>query len=62
MKAEFEKVFQKGVRKHAGIKKQVEQKVRQIMERPIELGEPLKGTLGLKFNLFAFLAALELLF
>ena len=34
MKTEFEKAFLKGVRKHAGIKKQIEQKVRQIMEHP----------------------------
>jgi len=45
MKAEFEKAFLKGARKHAGIKKQIEQKVRQIMECPVELGEPLKGNL-----------------
>jgi len=45
MKAKFEKAFLKGVRKHSGIKKQIEQKVRQIMEHPVELGEPLKGSL-----------------
>jgi len=45
MKAEFEKAFLKGVRKHAGIKKQIEEKVRQIMEHPVELGEPLKGNM-----------------
>ena len=45
MKAEFEKAFLKGIRKHAGIKKQIEQKVRRIMEYPLELGEPLKGNL-----------------
>ena len=45
MKAEFEKAFLKAARKHAGIKKQIEQKVRQIMEYPLELGEPLKGNL-----------------
>jgi mRNA-degrading endonuclease YafQ of YafQ-DinJ toxin-antitoxin module len=45
MEAKFEKAFLKGVRKHAGIKKQIEQKVRQIMELPVELGEPLKGKL-----------------
>ncbi|MBW2663968.1 MAG: hypothetical protein JRD93_18815 [Deltaproteobacteria bacterium] len=45
MKAEFEKAFLKGLRKHAGIKKQIKQKVRQIMEYPVELGEPLKGNL-----------------
>ena len=45
MKAEFEKAFLKGVKKHAGIRKQIEQKVRLIMEHPVELGEPLKGNL-----------------
>ena len=45
MKAEFEKAFLKGVREHAGIKKQIGQKVRQIMKHPVELGEPLKGNL-----------------
>lgn len=43
MDAKFEKAFLEAVRKHAGIKKQIEQKVRQIMEHPVELGEPLKG-------------------
>jgi len=45
MKAIFEKDFLKGVRKHAGIKRQIEQKVRRIMYHPGELGEPLKGNL-----------------
>jgi len=45
MKAKFEKAFLKGAKKHAGIKKQIEQKVRQIMEHPVEFGEPLKGNL-----------------
>ncbi|MBA7630045.1 hypothetical protein ES703_37553 [subsurface metagenome] len=45
MKAEFERAFLKGVRKYAGIKKQIEQKVCQIMEHPVEPGEPLKGNL-----------------
>ncbi|MCP4697065.1 MAG: hypothetical protein GY862_09465 [Gammaproteobacteria bacterium] len=43
MKAQFEKAFLEGVRKHASIKKQIERKVRHIMEHPLELGEPLKG-------------------
>ena len=43
MKAKVEKTFLKEVRKHAGIKKQIEQNVHQIMEHPVELGEPLKG-------------------
>ena len=43
MKALFEQEFVKALRKHASIKKQVENKVRQIMEHPLELGEPLKG-------------------
>ena len=45
MKAKFEKEFLKGVKKHSGIKKLIEQKVRQIIEHPVELGEPLKGNL-----------------
>jgi len=43
MEAKFEKGFLKAVKKHAGIKKQIEQKVRQIIEHPVEMGEPLKG-------------------
>ena len=45
MKAKFEKEFLKGVKKHTSIKKQIEQRVRQIMKHPVELGEPLKGNL-----------------
>jgi len=45
MKAEFEKAFSKAVKNHASIKKEIEQKVRQIIEHPVELGEPLKGNL-----------------
>jgi len=45
MKAEFEKAFMEGVRKHAGIRKQIEQKICQIINHPVELGEPLKGSL-----------------
>ena len=44
MEAKFEKAFLKTVKKHAGIKKQIEQKVRQIIKHPVEMGEPLKGT------------------
>ena len=43
MDARFEKAFLKAVKKHSGIKKQIEQKVLQILEHPVELGEPLKG-------------------
>jgi len=43
MEALFEKAFVKALSKHAGIKKQVENKVRMIMEQPLALGEPLKG-------------------
>lgn len=43
MNALFEKEFLKAVRKHAGIKKEIERKVLQIIEHPVELGEPLKG-------------------
>ncbi len=35
MKEILEKEFLKGVRKHPGTKKQIEQKVRQIMEHPV---------------------------
>ena len=45
MKTKFETEFLKSVKKHASIKKQIEQKVRQIMEHPVEFGEPLKGNL-----------------
>ena len=45
MNAIFEKEFLKGVKKHAHIKKQIEQKVRRVMAHPVELGEPLKGNL-----------------
>ena len=43
MEAKFERAFLKAVKKHASIKKNIEKKVRQIMEHPVELGEPLKG-------------------
>jgi len=45
MKVKFEKAFLQAVKKHAGIKKQIEAKVKQIIEHPVELGEPLKGKL-----------------
>ncbi len=45
MEKQFEKAFLKAVKKQSGIKRQIEQKVRQILEHPIELGEPLKGNL-----------------
>ena len=45
MEARFEKAFLKAVKKHANIKKQIELRIRQIMEYPVELGEPLKGNL-----------------
>jgi mRNA-degrading endonuclease YafQ of YafQ-DinJ toxin-antitoxin module len=43
MDVRFEKAFLKAVKKQAGIKKQIEQKVLQIIEHSLELGEPLKG-------------------
>lgn len=43
MEAKFENAFLKAVKKHTAIKKQVERKVRMIMEHPIAIGEPLKG-------------------
>ncbi len=45
MEARFERAFLRALRKHAAIKKQVEQKVRMIMEQPLALGEPLKANL-----------------
>ena len=44
METLFEKAFVKALGKHSGIKKQVENKVRMIMEQPLAMGEPLKGT------------------
>ncbi len=43
MEALFEKAFVEAVKKHSSVKKQVENKVRMIMEHPLGLGEPLKG-------------------
>jgi hypothetical protein len=43
MDVKFERAFLKAVKKHAGIKKQIEKKVLQIIEHPVEMGEPLKG-------------------
>ncbi|MDM8535495.1 hypothetical protein QUF70_01940 [Desulfobacterales bacterium HSG17] len=43
MDVKFEKAFLKAVKKHAGIKKQIEKKVLQIIKHPVEIGEPLKG-------------------
>ena len=42
MEALFEKSFVEVLRKHSGIEKQVENKVRMIMEQPLAMGEPLK--------------------
>ena len=43
IKAMFEKRFLDAVKKHSSIKKQVEKKIKMIIEHPIELAEPLKG-------------------
>jgi len=43
MEARFEAAFVKALKRHAAIQKDVERKVRQIMEHPVQLGEPLKG-------------------
>jgi mRNA-degrading endonuclease YafQ of YafQ-DinJ toxin-antitoxin module len=43
LNAVFEGAFVKVLRRHSAIKKDVERKVRQIMEHPVEYGEPLKG-------------------
>ena len=45
MEVKFEKAFLKAVKKHVGIKKQIEATVKQIIEHPVEFGEPLKGKL-----------------
>ena len=45
MEVKFEHAFLKAVKKHTSIKKSIENKVRQIMAHPIELGDPLKGNL-----------------
>lgn len=45
MEVKFEKAFLQAVKKHAGIKKQIEAKVKQIVEHPVKMGEPLKGNL-----------------
>lgn len=45
MDVRFESAFVKALKKHAAIKKDVERKVQRIMEHPVELGEPLKGSL-----------------
>lgn len=45
MEVRFEKAFVEALKKHRSIKKQVEKKVRMIMEHPIEMGEPLKANL-----------------
>jgi mRNA-degrading endonuclease YafQ of YafQ-DinJ toxin-antitoxin module len=45
MEVKFEKAFLKAVKKRAGLKKQIEATVKQIIEHPVELGEPLKGDL-----------------
>ncbi len=40
----FSEQFVKSMNKHAGIKKIIQKKVDMIIEHPIELGEPLKGS------------------
>lgn len=42
MDVKFETAFLKAVKKHAGMKKRIERKVRQIIDHPVEMGEPLK--------------------
>ena len=43
MDTRFEQGFVRALKKHAAIKGEVERKVLQIMEHPVEMGEPLKG-------------------
>jgi len=45
MEARFEEAFLEAVKKHANIKKQIEEKVHRIMQHPLQLGEALKGNL-----------------
>ncbi len=45
MDVRFEEAFVKALKKHAAVKKDVERKVRQILDHPVEFGEPLKGDL-----------------
>jgi mRNA-degrading endonuclease YafQ of YafQ-DinJ toxin-antitoxin module len=42
MEARFETAFLKAVKKHASIKKLVQNKVDMILQNPIAMGEPLK--------------------
>ncbi len=44
METRFARAFVTALTQHAGIKKDVERKVRQIMDHPVALGEPLKGS------------------
>ncbi len=45
MEARFELAFTKALSRHGSIKKQVEKKVRMIMEHPLAMGETLKANL-----------------
>lgn len=44
MKALFSDAFVRSLRKHAALKKAVQKKVDMILEHPLAMGEPLKGT------------------
>ncbi len=43
MEIQFEEAFFKALKKHASIKKAVQNKVDMIVQNPIAIGEPLKG-------------------
>ncbi len=43
MEIQFEEAFLKALKKHASIKKAVQNKVDMIVQNPIAIGEPLKG-------------------
>lgn len=45
MEERFEEAFVKAVKEHSGIKKHIEEKIRQIMEPSVYLDEPPKGKL-----------------
>jgi mRNA-degrading endonuclease YafQ of YafQ-DinJ toxin-antitoxin module len=44
MEVLFSDVFVKSLKKHSSIKKDIQKKADMIIENPIALGEPLKGT------------------
>ncbi len=43
MEIQFEEAFLKALKKHASIKKAVQNKVNMVVQNPIAIGEPLRG-------------------